>query len=183
MKLNTKIIFPSILILAVLTFVIIKVSSDNATPEPSNLENTSTTKHERTSDKTHPPKIGSLDPETKNSGTNHTLPKGDQTANKETILGKIQDASITYDAAYLPVIKPYLLNSDPEIRKEAVNAMVILGDSAGGPMLREAAKQMSNAEDMKAMLEAAEFLELPPANLKEILKKNKAAKAPEPSDK
>lgn len=183
MKFNIKIILSSIALLAAVLIVIWKFYPENAPAEPSGKETVSDTKHGRVHVKNNGDK---LTPEPSDSGINSpldTTKDGDPTKKKEFIIFKIDEASTTYDAAYLPVIKPYLLNADPEIRAEAVNGMLILGDSAASPMLREAAKQMTNAEDIKAMLEAAEFLELPRANLKEIFKKNKAAKAPQPSDK
>ena len=102
------------------------------------------------------------------------------TGDGDSIIDKINGALTTYNAAHLPIIKPYLLNSDPEIRQEAVRGMIILGEAAASPMLREAAKQMNSAEDVKIMLEAAEFLELPRANLKELLNKKKSKATPSP---
>jgi hypothetical protein len=89
---------------------------------------------------------------------------------KQTILDTMYEASITYDAAQLPVIRPYLIHSDPEIREAAVNAMVVLGISSAGPLLREAAKLAPTAKEAAAMEEAADYVELPPANLGELLK-------------
>lgn len=74
-----------------------------------------------------------------------------------------------YDPAYLPVIEPYLTHTDPEIRAGAVNAMIILGDAAASPMLREAAVQMTSSDDAKMMFEAADYLELPEADITKFL--------------
>lgn len=90
---------------------------------------------------------------------------------REQALEKIQDASVSYDAAELPVIRPYLLSSDPVLRAAAVDAMIVLGDASAGPMLREAAKSIESQEEAKQMLKAADYVELPPANIKEIAEK------------
>jgi hypothetical protein len=86
-------------------------------------------------------------------------------------LEKIHDASVSYDPAELPVIRPYLLSSDPELRAAAVDAMIVLGDASAGPMLREAAKSLASEEEAKQMLKAADYVELPPANIKEVAEK------------
>ncbi len=89
---------------------------------------------------------------------------------KQTTLDKMHEASITYDPSQLPVIRPYLVHPDAEIREAAVNAMVVLGDASAGPMLREAAKLAPTAKEAVAMEEAADYVELPSANLNELLK-------------
>lgn len=98
---------------------------------------------------------------------------------REQALEKIHDASVSYDAAELPVIRPYLLSSDPVLRAAAVDAMIVLGDASAGPMLREAARSLESQEEAKQMLKAADYVELPPANIKEIaekMRKNREAK-------
>jgi hypothetical protein len=180
MKSNIKIIFSSIILIATLLIIIWKISPNATSPDPTNGDIKSTSKRERPGDKNHGPTNGKS--ETTESNNNALLPV--DAAAKDAILDKIHEASVTYNAANLPIIKPYLLSPDPEIRQEAVSGMVILGEAAASPMLREAAKHMNTAEDVKIMLEAAEYLELPRANLKELLnkKKNKATPPPAPSD-
>jgi len=80
----------------------------------------------------------------------------------------MNEAAVSYDAAELPVIRPYLESPDPALRAAAVEAMIILGDSSAGPMLREAAAKLSSQEEAIQMLRAADYIELPPANLKKI---------------
>jgi hypothetical protein len=179
MKSNIKIILSSILLLAAVLLVIWKISAKNP-PSGSSTDIKSTTKHERAGGDNHASQGGNQQAGGAAGGAGANQNNGAQAATKEVILEKIQEASTTYDAAQLPIIKPHLLNADPEIRKAAINGMVVLGDAAASPMLREAAKQMNTAEDMKVMLEAAEYLELPSANLKEILKNSKKKKATPP---
>lgn len=81
---------------------------------------------------------------------------------------KMQEASTTYDPAELPVIRPYLVHPDPELRAAAVEAMIVLGDSSAGPMLRQAAKSLASEEEAKKMEQAADYIELPPAKLKDV---------------
>lgn len=103
-------------------------------------------------------------------------PEIDSTSNaesKQTILEKIHEASITYDPSQLPAIRGYLLHPEAEIREAAVNGMIVLGDASAGPMLREAAKLAPTAKEAVVMEEAADYVELPSANLGELLKKKK----------
>jgi hypothetical protein len=80
---------------------------------------------------------------------------------KEEILETVHQASITYDPKELPVIQKFLLDADPEIREAARNAMIVLGDASAGPMLRDASKLAPTPHEAVAMLEAADYVELP----------------------
>lgn len=82
---------------------------------------------------------------------------------QEKILEEIEAASITYDPVYLPKIRPFLTHPDPEVREAALNGIVNLGDEAGAPLLREAARQLNNAQEASKLMEMADYLELPPA--------------------
>lgn len=107
-----------------------------------------------------------------------TAPAG-PAASHAVILGEIEDASVTYDAKALPRIEPYLLHADPEIREAAKNGMINLGDAAAGPMLRKASQNAPTPQEAVALLEAANFVELPSGSV--ILKKrDKPAKAAPP---
>ena len=89
---------------------------------------------------------------------------------KEAAIEQLQEVATTYDPAGLPKIRGYLANSDPELRAAAVNAMIVIGDASAGPMLREAARKLASVEEAKTMEEAANYVELPSADLKELLK-------------
>lgn len=95
----------------------------------------------------------------------------------EKILEDIHSAAVTYDAAHLPEIDRYLLHPNLEIRKAAKDAMVILGDPAAGPLLRSASAQASSPREAVALLEAADYVELPSAKLK--LKKKPKSTTPQ----
>lgn len=82
-------------------------------------------------------------------------------ASQAVILGQIEEASVTYDAKALPLIEPYLLNPDPVIREAAMKGMINLGDAAAGPLLREASHNVSTPQEAVALLEAADYVELP----------------------
>jgi len=87
-------------------------------------------------------------------------------SSSETILSVIEDASISYSASELPKIQPYLLHPDPAIRAAALQGMLVLGDAAASPMLRAAAKETTNPREAVALMDAADYLELPSAPIK-----------------
>ena len=81
---------------------------------------------------------------------------------RTAILGKIEEASVTYDAKALPDIETYLLHPDPEVRTAALNGMIVLGEAGAASLLREAAKKAPTPKEAVALTEAADYLELPP---------------------
>jgi hypothetical protein len=80
---------------------------------------------------------------------------------RKEILGKIEEAAVTYDPKGLPLLEPYLLHPDPEIRAAALNGMIVLGEAGAAPMLRDAAKKAPTPKEAVALTEAADYLELP----------------------
>jgi hypothetical protein len=80
----------------------------------------------------------------------------------------LHETSITYDPAELPKIQSYLLSPDPEVQKAAIDAMLVLGDAAAAPMLRDASRQISDTDAIVEMLKAADYLELPPVDVKKM---------------
>lgn len=97
---------------------------------------------------------------------------------KEEILESVHQSSITYDHKELPAIQKYLLDADPEIREAARNGMIVLGDASAGPMLRDASKLAPTPHEAVAMLEAADYVELPSGTLN--LKKRAMTKSKRP---
>jgi hypothetical protein len=85
-----------------------------------------------------------------------------QEAAKEQTLSVIHDAMTTWSEEGVPVIQPYLSSPDKTIRAAAIESMKQLGVPEAAAALRAAAKKTTNPEERKAMLEAAEFAELPP---------------------
>lgn len=84
---------------------------------------------------------------------------------KPQIFEAIHDAAVSYDARELAKIQPYLLHPDPEVRAAALQGMIDLGDAGAGPLLRAAAQLAPSPAEAKALREAADFVELPPATL------------------
>lgn len=87
--------------------------------------------------------------------------EGLQDEERSAILNTIEQASVTYDAKALPLIEPYLLHQDPEVRLAAMNGMIVLGEAAAGPLLRKAAEMSTSPKEAVALSEAADFVELP----------------------
>lgn len=90
---------------------------------------------------------------------------------KDIIISRVREAATTYDPNFLVQIAPYLNSPDAQIRSEAVNSVVTLGDAAGAPLLRAQALRESDEQRKKDLLELADWLELPPAEL--VIKKTK----------
>jgi hypothetical protein len=83
----------------------------------------------------------------------------------EIVLGKIDDAIVTYSPEGVGVIAPYLSSGDPEIRAAAIEGLKQLDEPEGAKVLRRAAGSSTNPRDKKELLEAAEFIELPPVQV------------------
>jgi hypothetical protein len=112
----------------------------------------------------------------KSSEPIQTLPSSTPSpSEKDQIINKVRDASTTYDAASLPIIEPYLYSPDPEVRGEAVNAIVNLGDKAGAALLRKYAEKESNLERKLEILKLADWLELPSGKIRFSKKKSEKA--------
>ena len=84
----------------------------------------------------------------------------------DVIFNVIQEASTSYNAKELPKIQPYLTHPDAEIREAAINGIINLGDAAGSPLLRAAAKNTTDSKEAVKMLQAADYLELPSGSLR-----------------
>ncbi len=87
---------------------------------------------------------------------------------KKAVLESLNDAATTYDAAQLPFINKFLYDGDPEIRKAARDAMLVLGDASAGKMLREAGETATNEQERSELMKAADYAELPTVNLKQM---------------
>lgn len=94
-----------------------------------------------------------------------TLPGTSVPTAKEEILTGIQNAATTYDPASLPSIARYFESSDPEIRSAAIDGVMLLGDAAGAPLLRQLAASTGNPAEASELRSKADYLELPPAKL------------------
>lgn len=117
---------------------------------------------------------------TTRAGHNNPNTESTSVTDKEGILNEIQEASVTYDPGQLPRIAAFLNHTDAQIRQAAIDGMIVLGDSAAAPLLREAAKNALTAKEAVELEEAAAYMELPSArNVLRNKKKNTPARAPQ----
>jgi hypothetical protein len=89
---------------------------------------------------------------------------GPYPAEKQVIMDKIQEAMSTYSAEGVPILKTYLTSPDIEIREYAIEAMKQIDAPEAAAALREAFKKTTDPRDRQAMLEAADFVDLPAYN-------------------
>jgi hypothetical protein len=82
-------------------------------------------------------------------------------ARLEEAAADIHDAVLTYDPAGVAVIRPFLLDPDPAVRREARDGMVQLGEADAVPWLRDAASKLEDPAEIAALREAADLLALP----------------------
>jgi hypothetical protein len=73
----------------------------------------------------------------------------------------IDAAVVTYSPEGVKAIRPYLLDSDPEIRAAARDGMVQLGEADAIPLLRDAASKLKETAEIASLQEAADLLALP----------------------
>lgn len=168
MKPQSRITIGAVVAILTIAVILIATTSKDKAPSTSPETPTASTRASQNVDRerpTAPPRESIPAPE-----ADPTSSRGESSKplTKEDTIEKIHDAATTYDAAYLPVIQPYLRDADPEIRQEAVDAMIILGSADAAPLLRDAAKTLTTAEEMKIMLDAAEYLELPEVDLNDL---------------
>lgn len=111
-----------------------------------------------------------------NEGQHSTVsaPKATPVLEKDKVIDNLREASVTYDKAALPQITPYLASPDPDVRQEAISAVVNIGDPAGAPFLRSQAAREADFNKKKELLDLADWLELPSATL--IFPKKKLGK-------
>lgn len=79
---------------------------------------------------------------------------------------ELEALAMKHDADSLLVILAELTNPDPEIRAAARKATVQFGDRAAAPELRAVAARTEDVDEKRALLEAADFLELPPLEIR-----------------
>ena len=76
-----------------------------------------------------------------NEGQHSTVsaPKATPVLEKDKVIDNLREASVTYDKAALPQITPDLTSPDPDVRQEAISAVVNIGDPVGAPFSRSQA--------------------------------------------
>jgi len=97
---------------------------------------------------------------------------------KFAVLEALHEAASTYSPEGIPLIEPSLYSSDREIREAAADAMVVLGETAGAAVLRKAAAKARDPREAVALIEKAEYLELPPGRLLLREKKSTPGRTP-----
>lgn len=102
---------------------------------------------------------------------------------KAAALEAMHEAMVTYDPAKLPAIAAYLNHADEDLRQAALDNMIQMGEAAAAPLLRTASEKARSPQEALAMLDAADFLELPPAQLSVNRRPAPPADAPAPGSK
>lgn len=90
-------------------------------------------------------------------------------------LTRIEDLSVTYDAREVPALAAFLNHDATEVRAAAIDGLIRLGSKEAAEPLRAAAAKVKDPREAIAMLDAADYLELPPMPAS-MLRKVKAAK-------
>lgn len=103
----------------------------------------------------------------------HGIDKTNSSEKIQQIFDEIHDASVTYSADALILIEPYLLHADVGVRRAAIEGMIVLGEKGAGQLMRAAAAKAPTPQDAVALLEAADYVELPSAT--GIFKKKKSS--------
>lgn len=73
----------------------------------------------------------------------------------------IESAALRYEPSAVKDIRPWLLDTDPEIRQAARDGLVMLGESDAIPFLRNAASRLTDPAEVASFHEAADLLSLP----------------------
>jgi hypothetical protein len=98
-------------------------------------------------------------------------------------LTRIQDLSVTYDAREVPALAAFLTHDSAEVRAAALDGLIRLGSKEAAEPLRAASAKVKDPREAIAMLDAADYLELPPmpASMLRKRKEPKASATPGPA--
>lgn len=107
-----------------------------------------------------------------------SAPVETRTPPAEADVRRLENAVTTYATSGLPVVAGYLVDPHPELRRAAIEGMLQMGLAEAAPLLRDASGKVSDPRDAIAMLDAADFLELPTLELR---KGKTRVQAPPPS--
>lgn len=97
--------------------------------------------------------------------TNSVVNANPATSPSRTV-AELQLLAMNHDADSLKTILAELTNPNAEIRAAAREAAVQFGDRSAAPVLRAAAATTEDLDEKKALLDAADFLELPPLEVR-----------------
>jgi len=89
---------------------------------------------------------------------------------KESIIDQLQSIGESYDPEFLAQVAPWLSNPDKDVRTAAMNAILLIGDSAGASLLRKAVNLVDDPREASVLLDNADYLELPPSQLGKPIK-------------
>lgn len=134
---------------------------------------------------TSPPLVSGVDPDARNVATERaglvsiapalapavsaasksSRPASDAAAreSEDAARAEIDALVVSYDASALPRLAAYLVHPLAEVRVLAREGIVQLGAVEGAPLLRAAADKAKDPREAVAVLDAADFLDLPPA--------------------
>jgi hypothetical protein len=87
---------------------------------------------------------------------------------KEAILVEIDDAIVTYAPEGVALIGPHVSSNDPDIRAAAIEGLKQLDEPEGAKLLRRLAQKATNLRDRSELIEAAQFIELPPIRFEPV---------------
>ena len=73
----------------------------------------------------------------------------------------IESAALRYEPSAVKDIRPWLLDTDPQIRQAARDGLVMLGETDAIPFLRDAASRLEDPAEIASFHEAADLLSLP----------------------
>jgi hypothetical protein len=82
-------------------------------------------------------------------------------AHRDEAHAVIDAAVISYSPEGVKMIRPWLLDTDPQVRMAARDGMVQLGEADAIPLLRDAAGKLKEHSEIAAFHEAADLLALP----------------------
>lgn len=113
-----------------------------------------------------PPAVAASAPVAPTTHSSQETSGSDESEDKKfAVLESLREASALYSPEGIPLIEPSLYSADKDIRQAAAEAMVILGETSGAEVLRKAAAKTQDPREASALLDKAEYLELPPARL------------------
>lgn len=141
-------------------------TTDKNSAEPAGHLSGAAASHERP----RPPVDVPTEKQVRGSEAAHEDPaaKAKRDAERQVVLDSLNEAATTYEAAQLPFLNRHLYDKDPEIRKAAKDAMLVLGDAGAGKLLREAARTASTEQERQELLKAADYSELPPLDISQL---------------
>jgi hypothetical protein len=76
----------------------------------------------------------------------------------------------------------FAATENADVRGAALNAIINRDDASAAPLLRKAAKQLDDSKAIIALLETADYIELPSTTLTEIAARPKTSNAPRPGE-